>query len=112
MKSKNFELIPIIPFQKQAKKLIKKYPSLKTELLQLFDSLTENPIMGVNIGNNCYKIRISIASKNKGKSAGVRVVINVYIDEKEVYLLTVYDKSDKSSISDKELKELIKWTNT
>lgn len=112
MKSKNFELIPIIPFQKQAKKLIKKYPSLKTELLQLFDSLAENPIMGVNIGNNCYKIRISIASKNKGKSAGARVVINVYIDEKEVYLLTIYDKSDKSSISDKELKELIKWTNT
>jgi len=112
MKSKNFELIPIIPFQKQAKKLIKKYPSLKTELLELFDELKENPVKGVNIGSNCYKIRLAITSKNKGKSAGARVIINVYLNEKEVYLLTIYDKSVKSSISDKELKELIKWTNT
>ena len=112
MKSISFELIPIIPFQKQAKKLIKKYPSIKSELLNLFSILKENPLIGTPIGGNCYKIRLAIGSKNKGKSAGARVVINVYIDEKEVYLLTIYDKSDKSSISDQELKELIKWTNT
>ncbi|MCP9763403.1 type II toxin-antitoxin system RelE/ParE family toxin [Lacihabitans soyangensis] len=112
MKSKNFELIPILPFQKQAKKLIKKYPSLKSELLELFELLKADPIIGVNIGSQCYKIRLAISSKNKGKSAGARVIINVFIDEKEVYLLSIYDKSEKSSISEKELKELIKWINT
>jgi hypothetical protein len=111
MKSKNFELIPILPFQKQAKKLIKKYPSIKIELLELFDALKVNPTKGVNIGSNCYKIRLAIGSKNKGKSAGARVIINVFINEKEAYLLSIYDKSEKSSISDKELKELIKWIN-
>lgn len=54
-------------FEKQAKKLIKKYASLKLELLHLVQDLKENPEQGTAIGKNCYKIRIAIASKTKGK---------------------------------------------
>lgn len=70
MKSKAFEVVPILPFQRQAKKLIKKFPSLKNELPALIESLGSQPRQGTPLGNDCYKIRLSIASKNKGKSGG------------------------------------------
>lgn len=55
-------------FKKEAKRLTKKYPSLKAELAALFTALEENPTLGTPLGNDIYKIRMSIASKNKGKS--------------------------------------------
>lgn len=42
----SFEIIPISPFQKQAKRLVKKYPSLKKEILALIETLKENPQQG------------------------------------------------------------------
>ncbi len=68
-------------FERQAKRLIKKYVSLKYELLNLIKELKENPEIGTPIGNNCYKIRLAIASKSKGKSGGARVLINIVFTE-------------------------------
>jgi hypothetical protein len=96
-------------FEKQAKKLIKKYPSLKNELFNLIQELKEKPEKGVSLGKNCYKIRIAIASKGKGKSGGARIITNVVVKEENVYLLTIYDKSDQENISDKELQELLNY---
>jgi hypothetical protein len=61
-----------------------------------------------SLGDDCFKIRISIASKNKVKSGGARVVTCVYMADSELYLLSIYDKSEQSSLNDKELKELVK----
>jgi hypothetical protein len=52
-------------FKKEAKKLIKKYPSLKIELVKLFLELEQNPTLGISLGDNIYKIRLAIASKIK-----------------------------------------------
>lgn len=104
----SFEIIPISPFQRQAKRLIKKFPSLKGELLNLIESLKDQPLQGTPLGDGCYKIRLSIGSKNKGKSGGARVITCVYVNDNELYLLSIYDKSERSSLNDKELKELIK----
>lgn len=104
----SFEIIPILPFQRQAKRLIKKFPSLKNELLNLIESLKEQPQQGTPLGDDCFKIRVSIASKNKGKSGGARVITCIYVANNELYLLSIYDKSEQSSLNDKELKELIK----
>jgi hypothetical protein len=104
----SFEIIPILPFQRQAKRLSKKFPSLKNELLTLIERLKEEPQQGTPLGDDCYKVRLSIASKNKGKSGGARVVTCIYLADSELYLLSIYDKSEKSSLNDKELKELIK----
>ncbi len=38
-------------FKKEAKRLTKKYPSLKTELAQLFAELENNPTLGTPLGN-------------------------------------------------------------
>lgn len=45
----NVEIIALNNFQNEAKRLIKKFPSLKKELLQLENELTENPFLGVNL---------------------------------------------------------------
>lgn len=71
--------------------------------------MEKNPEQGTNLGNNCYKIRVSIESKGKGKRGGARVITNIVIAEKTVYLLSIYDKSDKENLTDKELKELLKF---
>ncbi|MCA0365043.1 MAG: type II toxin-antitoxin system RelE/ParE family toxin [Bacteroidetes bacterium] len=103
----SYKVLAIPPFDKQLKRLLKKYPSLKQEYLQLIENLEVKPDLGTKIGNNCFKIRISISSKGKGKSGGGRVITNFIISEETVYLLSIYDKSEKDNITNKELLDLI-----
>jgi mRNA-degrading endonuclease RelE of RelBE toxin-antitoxin system len=100
----SYKVKTIDVFEKQAKKLIKKHSSLKTELFQLIQKLKENPEQGTAIGNNCFKLRIAIASKGKGKSGGARIITNIIITDATVYLLSIYDKSEKENLSDKNTK--------
>ncbi|MEK7433019.1 MAG: hypothetical protein AABZ74_07810 [Cyanobacteriota bacterium] len=99
-------------FEKNSKKLLKKYPSLKDDISDLILKLEGNPRIGIPIGNNIYKIRVSISSKNKGKSAGARVFtylkLNIMIGETDIFLLNIYDKSDISNILKEEINQLIK----
>ncbi len=103
----SYSIIPTDKFKKEVKRLIKKYPSLKDELIELNILLSEEPNSGTSIGNNTFKIRISIKSKSKGKSGGGRVITYVVNANKEVYLLTIYDKSEYSNVEDAALKTII-----
>ena len=94
-------------FKKEAKKLSKKYPSLKNELAELFEELEENPTKGTPLGNDVYKIRLAIASKNKGKSGGARVMSFVKITETSVLLFSIFSKGEKDNITDNEIQELL-----
>jgi len=105
----SYDIATIPNFKREIKKLAKKFPSLKEDFSQLIEGLAEDPEQGTALGNNCYKIRMAITSKGKGKSGGSRIITNVHISKTTVYLLTIYDKSDKENISDKELKELLKY---
>ncbi|MEI7595539.1 MAG: type II toxin-antitoxin system RelE/ParE family toxin [Bacteroidota bacterium] len=105
----SYNIFTIPPFDRQLKRLAKKYPSLKSEYANLIEILEQKPEQGTNIGYNCYKIRLAIASKGKGKSGGARVIANVAIADDSVFLLSIYDKSEQTNISDKELVELIKY---
>lgn len=103
----SYEVIATSRFKRDIKKLLKKYISLKREFSEFLDSLEENPQLGIHLGNECYKIRIAIASKGKGKSGGARVITHILIKDQKVFLLTIYDKSEKENISDKELNEFL-----
>ncbi len=96
-------------FERQARKLIKKYPSLKSELLVLIQELKQNPSQGTPIGKSCYKIRLAIKSKGKGKRGGARVITNFIVANDTVFLLSIYDKADKENLTDTELEELLKF---
>lgn len=104
----SFSVIPIEKFKKEAKRLIKKYPSLKQEIQDLAEILQIAPETGTPLGADTYKIRVAIKSKGKGKSSGARVITYVVTPEKEIYLLTIYDKSELDSLDDKTVKQIIK----
>ncbi len=103
-----FSVIPSDKFKREAKRLIKKYPSLKQELADLSALLEKAPETGTPLGNETYKIRIAIKSKGKGKSGGARVITYLVTENNEVYLLTMYDKSEFDNIDDKAIKVIIK----
>lgn len=113
------KIIAVDGFRRDAKKLLKKYASLKEELIFLQEQLMLNPRMGTLIHEDTYKIRLAVKSKGKGKSGGMRVITHVIeveigieeaADEQDitVFLLTIYDKSDMENISDADLKTLVR----
>lgn len=94
-------------FKKEAKRLSKKHPSLKSDLASLFAELEENPTKDTSLGNNVYKIRLAISSKGKGKSGGARVIIFFKSSENLVILLSIYNKGDQDTISDEFINDLL-----
>jgi len=103
----SYNVIAVPTFKKELKKLAKKYPSLKNDFADFIENLEVQPKQGTSLGKNCYKIRLAIKSKGKGKSGGLRVITHIVIRERTVYLLSIYDKADKKNISDKELMTLL-----
>ena len=96
-------------FVKQVKRLSKRYKSLGTDVKLLAESLQENPFQGVDLGNGMRKVRMAITSKGKGKSGGARVITitaMIAVDATELLLFTIYDKSERDTITDAELKAL------
>ena len=104
----SYKIISIPSFDKDLKSLSKKHKSISKDYDELLDNLEVNPKMGVEILENCFKIRMAISSKGKGKIGGARVITYVYVKDETVYLLSIYDKSDDENISDKEIRDLIK----
>lgn len=84
---------------------------MKDDLAVLEQELYANPHLGVDLGGGLRKVRMSITSKGKGKSGGARVItftVIVAVEEAEINLLYIYDKSERSSISKKEIEELLR----
>ena len=95
-------------FEKEAKRLGKRYPSMKSDIASLCEEIMANPNLGTDLGGGLRKIRMAIASKGRGKGGGVitfSVIISV--EETEVNLLTIYDKSERESISRAEIEHLL-----
>lgn len=123
----SYSIIPTKRFEKEIKRLAKKYLTIKNDFADLIDLISKNPKSGTYLGNNCYKVRMAISSKGKGKSGGARIITFIYtqsdfklnakkmsnISEQNetVYLLTIYDKSEISNLKSNELKELIDSLN-
>ena len=104
----SFNVKTISVFDRQAKRLAKKFPSLKNELQSLISELKEDPTQGKPIGHDCQKVRLAIASKGKGKSGGARVIVHVVFKDGIAYLLSIYDKSELENLTDSEILDLIK----
>jgi hypothetical protein len=94
-------------FVKRLKALSKKCPSLKNDFSGFLEQLKKFPQTGTHLGKDCYKIRLAIKSKSKGKNGGARVISCVKIQNDTIYFLAIYDKSELSSISDLDLKVFV-----
>src|ERR1017187_844486 len=96
-------------FVRRLKELAKKYPSIKNDFSSLLKELEANPRIGTELGKDCYKIRLAIKSKGRGKSGGARLITCVNIQMEAIYFFTIYDKAEQDSISNSELKTFIKY---
>jgi mRNA-degrading endonuclease RelE of RelBE toxin-antitoxin system len=104
----SFKIVPTPPFERELKQLAKKYPSIKKDIAALAQQLLQQPQMGTPLGHDCFKIRMAISAKGKGKSGGARVITHVQVTKEDIFLLSIYDKSEAENIADKELLARLK----
>jgi len=102
----NFNIETIPRFDKDVKKLQKRFPKIKEDLSLLIDELSKNPELGIALESGLYKVRLQNSSIPIGKRAGFRVV-TYYVNGNSLYLVTMYAKSDKDTILTHKLKEII-----
>lgn len=98
-------------FKQAFKRLQKKYRSIDKDLELLITELEQNPALGTDLGNGIRKVRMAISDKGKGKSHGARVITHtaiVSVEEGVITLVTLYDKTDQSTITMQEIAKLIK----
>ena len=83
-------------FDRAFKRLKKRYRSL------------ENPRQGAELYNGMRKVRISFASKGRGKRGGGRVIIQLTVSEDSLTFVYIYDKADMQNVSENFLDQVIK----
>lgn len=103
----SFEIIFTAYFERELKRLAKRHRSMREDLRQLLADLQQNPRSGSPLGRDCYKVRMAIATKGHGKSSGARVITCVKFVGQRIYLLSIYDKSDQETLSEKQRDELL-----
>ena len=77
----------------------------EAERSEVVKIVAENPQAGVSLGGGIRKMRM--ARSGRGKSGGARVVFLFSGDDIPVFLLTVFAKNEKTSLSARERAELI-----
>jgi len=103
----SYKVIPSETFEKDVKKLNKKYKKIKSDLQSFLKELQKNPTIGTPLGNNCYKVRVANSSIPTGKSGGFRIITLIKVEKEKIFLLTIYSKSDKENITDNELRDIL-----
>jgi hypothetical protein len=102
-------------FESKLKRFAKKFPSILDEIEELANQLEANAHLGVSLGSGLHKIRLSVESKGGGKSGGFRVITYIVYqmpESSDVYLLTMYDKSEDSSFKKDQLVKLAQKITT
>ncbi len=107
----NWTISTVPDFDKEVKRLAKKYRSLASDLLQFQKEIIKNPFVGDEILPGVRKIRMAIASKGKGKSGGARIISFIAVNDirnGEIILLYIYDKNESPNIRIEYLKTILK----
>lgn len=106
----NYTIKTAKSFDKEIKRLRKRYASIADDYENLLNELRNNPHLGTDLGGGLRKIRMAITSKGRGKSGGARVItfsVVVAVEETDIHLLFIYDKAERISITKNEILDLI-----
>jgi mRNA-degrading endonuclease RelE of RelBE toxin-antitoxin system len=104
----NLSIKTLSCFDKDVKRLFKKYKQLPNDLKVLNKELLENPKSGIELGDGCYKIRLANSSISTGKSGGFRIIYYHIDTNKNLYLMSMYSKSELENIDDKIILQILK----
>jgi len=103
----NYKIDTIPRFEKDVKKLKKKFPKIKNDLVKFINELSSNHELGINLGENIFKVRIPNSSIPTGKSEGFRI-ITYYKTNDTLYLVTIYSKTEEDNILTDKLRQIVK----
>ncbi|WP_046243405.1 type II toxin-antitoxin system RelE/ParE family toxin [Hymenobacter terrenus] len=103
----SYKVETIRSFDRQLRRLAKKFPSFVREFESLLDTPESNPETGTSIGHGCYKIRLAIASKGTGKRSGARVITYVQVVNETVFLLAIYGKAEQATLTNQQVLALL-----
>jgi hypothetical protein len=105
-----YEVEIAFTFEQKAKKLIKKHPSLNTDLQTFISGLENGSLISSDLGNSFYKYRMAISPK--GKRGSARIIVHseiiLFHQKEKLTLLTIYLKNEQADITRKEILELAK----
>ena len=102
----SYKIETIPRFEKDVKKLKKKFPKIKNDLLEFINELSLNPEIGIKLGENIFKVRVPNSSIPTGKSGGFRI-ITYYKTDDILYLVTIYSKTEQDNILTEKLKKIV-----
>jgi mRNA-degrading endonuclease RelE of RelBE toxin-antitoxin system len=98
------------PFQKELRRLARKYPKVAESVNALSAELKNDerpgdlvPDMG---GYDIYKVRLPNPSAARGKSGGFRVIYYLQLVD-HVILLTIYSKTEQTDITPAEIRQIL-----
>jgi mRNA-degrading endonuclease RelE of RelBE toxin-antitoxin system len=94
-------------YKKTLKKLSKTYRNIDLDIKDFLTSIKTKEDLGIELKSNVFKVRIANSNKNKGKSAGYRLISYLEIIENELHLLYIYDKCKLVNVTEKEIDELV-----
>ena len=101
------QIVEKVLYQKSFKKLSKHYKNINTDVNNFLNSINSKDDLGIEIKSNIFKVRIKNSNKNKGKSAGYRLISYLTIVENQLQLLYIYDKSKIENLTENEIDKLI-----
>lgn len=105
----NYNIKTTKNFEKEAKDLVNKHKAIKKELINIIEEFERNLILGEHLENDVYKIRTSTLRKPHEKVSSINLTILIkLIDNKTVYLVSIFLNNKKNVISDKEIKQIYK----
>lgn len=107
----NLNIKTLSSFDKDVKRLYKNYKKLPSDLKTLKEELLQNPKSGIELGNKCYKIRLANSSVPTGKSGGFRIIYYYLDDDLNLYLMSIYSKSELENIDDKVILNILQENN-
>lgn len=108
---KEFFIIPTPRFVKDIKRLAKKFRNINDDLDEILSQLEKGELLGdliktISADEQIYKCRVPNTSDKKGKSGGFRVIYYAVTIDNEIYLLTLYSKTETETI---DISTLIKY---
>ena len=103
--------LPTPTFEKQVKKLAKKYPHIKDDLEAFKNDFIAGKIQGDRIPGlkrEIYKARWRSTDMRRGKRGGYRIIYHLQPENNVVILLIIYAKVTREDISVKEIQDILK----
>jgi mRNA-degrading endonuclease RelE of RelBE toxin-antitoxin system len=109
MDNPSVNVIALPTFTRNIRTLIKKYRNILNDIQPIVAQLENGETPGdrvAGIGYPIFKLRVKNSDNQKGKSGGYRLIYYLKTND-QIFLLTLYSKSEQDDVVAGDLKDII-----